>query len=334
MVVGDFMTTKEQVLKELEYNRDIFISGQDLAKKLNISRTAVWKAIDSLRNDGFVIHSTTNKGYRLSNESDKLTEVGIRKNLESHLKNMALKVFDEIDSTNTEAKRMLCSQNVDDFTALVADEQTQGRGRRGKSFSSPKGTGIYISFIIKPTENFDLSYFDLVTIRAAVAIMQTIESFIKEDIGVKWVNDIYLRGKKVCGILSELDADFESMAVNSVIVGIGVNFKTPQNGFDEAIRNIAGGVDLPHVSRNEFTAKLVNIFYRTYYEMTCEDVLALYRKHSVVLNRRVSFQKNGIDYEGTAIDINERGNLVVETEEGIVILSSGEISIQGDFLKS
>lgn len=327
------MTTKEKVLKELEYNRDVFISGQDLAEKLNISRTAVWKAIDSLRNEGFVIHSTTNKGYRLSEESDKLTEVGIRKDLGRDLQDLDIYLFDTIDSTNTQIKRMLYTEEMKDFTVVVADEQHQGRGRRGKSFASPKGTGIYISFYLKPKDNFDFSYFDLVTIRAAVAVMKTIESFTEEEVRVKWVNDIYFHGKKVCGILSELDADFESMTVNSVIVGIGVNVKTPKNGFEEKIKDIAGAIDREDLTRNAFAAKLIRQCYQVYHEESAEEVLEYYRSHSLVLGKTVTFEKNQQQYEAVATGINERGNLIVQTEEGEMVLSSGEVSVKGTFLK-
>ncbi|MDO5715386.1 MAG: biotin--[acetyl-CoA-carboxylase] ligase [Tissierellia bacterium] len=327
------MSTKDKVLKELEYHRDEFVSGQDLADKLQLSRTAVWKAMDSLRQDGFVIHSTTNRGYQLDKDCDKLSRIGIQKDLMAPLKEMDLYLYDQIDSTNTEAKRLLYSQDVKNFTILVADEQFKGRGRRGKSFQSPKGSGVYLSIILHPEKKFDLNDFDLVTVRAAVAVVKTIKKFVEDGApSIKWVNDIYCKGKKVCGILSELDADFESKTVSSVIVGIGVNIKKPDGGFDPSVRDIAGWIAPKNRRRNEFVASLMNEFYHVYYEMTDEEVLKIYRDHSLVLGKSLSFEHNGKRYEGIGKDINEKGNLIVETAQGEMVLSSGEISIEGDFL--
>ncbi|MFR6449008.1 MAG: biotin--[acetyl-CoA-carboxylase] ligase, partial [Peptoniphilus grossensis] len=223
------MKTKDIVLRELERNRANYISGQELAERLNISRTAIWKAINSLKESGFQIESQTKLGYKLVESDDKLSDEGIRKGLRDELKDIDIVIYDEIDSTNTEAKRRLYSSDVKDFTVIVADMQKGGRGRTGKSFTSPKGSGVYFSIILHPKDSYDFSYFDLTTVKAAVAVAEGIRESTGKQAEIKWVNDLFLKGKKICGILSELDADFESRSVKSVIVGIGINVNKPKD---------------------------------------------------------------------------------------------------------
>lgn len=324
------MNTKEVVLQELEKNRGRYISGQELADRLKISRTAIWKAINALKSDGFIIDSQTKRGYKLDDASDMISVPGIKEYLIPELKDIDIILYDEIDSTNTEAKRLLYSGEIKNFTCLVSDYQTSGRGRTGKSFKSYKGTGIYYSIIIKPKDNFDFSYFDLVTIRSAVSVSRAIEKLLKESPQIKWVNDIYLKGKKVCGILSELDADFESKTVSSIIVGIGINLKYPPK-LDEEIKDIFGALNTD-ILRNKIIASLLNEFYLSYYEKDTESILKYYKDHSLVLGKEVFYELNGQKKQGKAIDINNKGNLVVNVNGKEEILSSGEVSIKGDFL--
>lgn len=324
------MNTKEVVLQELEKNRGIYISGQELADRLKISRTAIWKAINALKSDGFIIDSQTKRGYKLDDASDMISVPGIKEYLIPELKDIDIILYDEIDSTNTEAKRLLYSGEIKNFTCLVSDYQTSGRGRTGKSFKSYKGTGIYYSIILKPKDNFDFSYFDLVTIRSAVSVSKAIEKLLKESPQIKWVNDIYLKGKKVCGILSELDADFESKTVSSIIVGIGINLKYPPK-LDEEIKDIFGALNTD-ILRNKIIASLLNEFYLSYYEKDTDSILKYYKEHSLVLGKEVFYELNGKKKQGKAIDINNKGNLVVDVNGKEEILSSGEVSIKGDFL--
>lgn len=324
------MNTKEVVLQELEKNRGRYISGQELADRLKISRTAIWKAINALKSDGFIIDSQTKRGYKLDDASDMISVPGIKEYLIPELKDIDIILYDEIDSTNTEAKRLLYSGEIKNFTCLVSDYQTSGRGRTGKSFKSYKGTGIYYSIILKPKDNFDFSYFDLVTIRSAVSVSRAIEKLLKESPQIKWVNDIYLKGKKVCGILSELDADFESKTVSSIIVGIGINLKYPPK-LDEEIKDIFGALNTD-ILRNKIIASLLNEFYLSYYEKDTESILKYYKDHSLVLGKKVFYELNGQKKQGKAIDINNKGNLVVNVNGKEEILSSGEVSIKGDFL--
>lgn len=324
------ISTKEVILKYLEENRAKYISGEDLAKLLDISRTAIWKGVNSLKEEGYLINSSTNKGYKLDDSCDKMDKYGVAFSLRDELKDIDLTVFDTIDSTNTEAKRLLYTEELSNFTVLISDEQTGGRGRTGKSFESPKGTGIYISIVILPKKRFDFSAFDLVTVKAAVAVHNAIKNKTGKNTEIKWVNDIFLNKKKICGILTEADSDFESREIKSIIIGIGLNFNTPEEGFGEKVKDIATSLNPDNnLHRNEMAAEILNQFYEAYYNMSDEEVLKIYKENSLLLGKIVNFKKNGKDYSLKAIDINEKGNLIVEEEHGDkVILSSGEVSVK------
>lgn len=326
------MKTKDIVLKELEKNRANYISGQELAEKLNISRTAIWKAINTLKESGFQIESQTKLGYKLLEKDDKLSEEGIRKGLREELKDIDIIVYDEIDSTNTEAKRRLYSSDVKDFTVIVSDMQKGGRGRTGKSFASPKGSGVYFSIILHPKDFYDFSYFDLTTVKAAVAVVEGIKEATGKVAQIKWVNDLFINGRKICGILSELDADFESRSVKSVIVGIGINVNEPKDDSFKDLKGIAGYIGTD-VIRNEILSSILNAFYENNYEKKDKEIIEYYKTHSLVIGKDLTFELNGKKYTAKGVDINDKGNLIVDTGEKRITLSSGEVSIKGDFYK-
>lgn len=326
------MKTKDIVLRELERNRANYISGQELAERLNISRTAIWKAINNLKKSGFQIESQTKVGYKLLESDDKLSDEGIRKGLRDELKDIDIIVYDEIDSTNTEAKRRLYSSEVKDFTVIVSDMQKGGRGRTGKSFTSPKGSGVYFSIILHPKDSYDFSYFDLTTVKAAVAVAEGIKEATAKQAEIKWVNDLFLNGKKICGILSELDADFESRSVKSVIVGIGINVNEPRDNSFKDLKNIAGYIGTD-VIRNEILSSVLNAFYENNFVKSDKEIIDYYKKHSLVIGKELSFELNGKKYSAKGIDINDKGNLIVDTGKEKITLSSGEVSIKGDFYK-
>lgn len=326
------MSTKDIILKALEENRDRYISGEELAKKLGLSRTSIWKGVNSLKEDGFVIKSSTNKGYILEENSDKLSKYGILNHLNNNLKDIDVFCYDSIDSTNTQAKRLLYSEELKNFTLLVSDEQTNGRGRRGRDFASPKDTGIYMSLVIFPKADFDINSFDLITVRAAVAVVNAITTKTDKIPQIKWVNDIFLNHKKICGILSEADSDFETRTIKSIIVGIGLNFSTSIDTFSEELRPIVGSLLPKNLLRNELIAEIVNQFHKCIYEMSDSEILSLYKEYSLLLGRRVTFELNGTKYEATASDINDKGNLIVKLDDNTTMsLSSGEVSVKGEF---
>ena len=227
--------TKEDLLTLLWQNADAYISGEELARRLSVSRTAVWKAIGQLREAGYNIESVSNRGYRLLSESDVLSEEGIRRHLKHQ--ELELQVYKTITSTNTVLKA-LAAEGAPAGLALIAGEQTAGRGRMGRSFYSPADSGLYLSLLLRP--NVSAVEATRLTACAAVAVAETIEELSGRPAQIKWVNDIFVDGRKVCGILTEASVDCENGMMHYVIIGLGVNTRVPAGDFPEELKGIAG----------------------------------------------------------------------------------------------
>ena len=187
------MSSKSKILQILEKNRETYVSGEELAQQLQISRSAIWKAISELKKEGYQIISVTNKGYCLSDETDVISAEGIGPHLTYGSQDM-IHVFKTVDSTNLVAKKMALEQ-APHGTVVLSEEQTAGRGRMGRSFHSPAGSGIYMSFILRP--NLISNDAVLITTAASVAVARAIEEVTQIHTGIKWVNDIYINGKRI-----------------------------------------------------------------------------------------------------------------------------------------
>lgn len=311
------MPLKNDVLYALLSSSD-YISGEKLANKFSKSRAAVWKAIKSLKADGYDIEAITNKGYKLTGNNDLISAESVS----SQLKNdIDVLYYPSIDSTNNECKRLLANGKQGVFL-VTADEQTAGRGRQGKSFYSPALTGVYFSLVIRPKTS--LSNAVTATSAAAVAVCKAIETLTDLKPKIKWVNDVYLHGKKVCGILTEAITDFEEGVVDSVIIGIGINIKT----FDFPDEIVDAGCLNTKISRSALIAQianeLLNIAQGDYISF-----IDYYRSHSLVIGEKINFIKNGKITPAIATAIDETGGLEVLLENGEkTILRSGEISIR------
>lgn len=230
--------TKERVLRALEAREGAHVSGAQLARELGVTRNSVWKAVNALRREGYHIDATTNRGYALSHEDDLLSASGIRRFLPADAP-LFPTVRKCLDSTNAEALRRAVD-GAPEGTVIVAEEQTAGRGRRGRSFFSPAGTGIYLSILVRPALPAERAH--LLTCSAAVAVAEAIEACAGVDASIKWVNDVYCRGKKVAGILTEGSFDLEGGVLQHAVVGIGVNVRPPHAGFPAEIAERAGAV--------------------------------------------------------------------------------------------
>ena len=311
------MSTKNDVLRLLISSSNEYISGQELAKMLKVSRAAVWKAIKSLEKDGFNIKAKTNKGYCLDDKNDILNAEILKEKLgglETHY-------YASIDSTNTQAKRLINEGN-NSTILLVADEQTEGRGRQGKSFYSPALTGIYMSYVFHPMADFATSVSS--TTAAAVAVCRAIEGLSNKRPEIKWVNDVYLNGKKICGILCEAITDFETQTVSSVIVGIGMNIKTID--FPDFVENASCLGE--NIKRADMIAKITEELEKVL-SGSYDDFIDYYRSHSMIIGKKIDFIENGVVAHATAIEIDPNGGLKVQLDSGeIKTLRSGEISIR------
>ncbi|MDV0443189.1 biotin--[acetyl-CoA-carboxylase] ligase [Methanorbis rubei] len=319
------MSVKESVLRVLEERRGSFVSGEDLAATLGVSRSAVWKAVKSLETEGHSVTAVTNKGYCLDTESDILSQEGIRPWLLPKYQQLPITIHKRTGSTNDDAKALAVAGAVHG-TMVLAEEQTAGKGRLGRSFYSPKSSGIYLSVVLRP----ELLFTDavLITTAAAVAVCRAIEEMTDQTPEIKWVNDVFVDGRKVCGILCEAVSGFESGRVECVVVGIGINVSASE--FPEEIRSVAGSLfeENPGFSRNRFAAAVANHLFTLSETMTDRSFLEEYRSRSMILGKPIRFLEKGVWYDAVAVAVDDAGGLVVETAAGRRTLSSGEVSVR------
>lgn len=318
------MPLKNDILAILEANRGAAVSGQKLAEGFGVSRNAVWKAIKALQEEGYQIEAATRSGYRLTVDCDLLSAPGIRTYLLPRYQDLAVFVYPELDSTNNEAKRLL-AQGFTGQGLILAESQNAGRGRLGRSFFSPRGSGVYMTLILQPGAAVE-SILPLTTM-AAVAVTEAIEQLCGLRPEIKWVNDVYLQGKKICGILTEAESGLEAGVVSSVIVGIGINVHPAD--FPPQIREIAGALDCRDLRRNRLIAAVVNRLLDLAADPADHSYLDSYRSHSLVLGREITYQERGGEVRARAIGVDALGGLEIELADGSrQVLRSGEISLR------
>jgi BirA family biotin operon repressor/biotin-[acetyl-CoA-carboxylase] ligase len=322
-------STKSKILTLLEENRGQTLSGSDIAKKLNISRSAVWKGIEELRKEGYEIHAATNRGYSLAESSDLLSAEGISLWLTNPaITKDSIHIYKSIGSTNQEAKKAAVA-GAGHGTVILAEEQTEGRGRRGRSFFSPKGTGIYMSVILRPQGTAEEAV--LTTTAAAVAVSRAISRVLEIETRIKWVNDIFVGDQKVCGILTEAVSDFQTGTIESLILGIGVNVTTGKESFPDDIRKTAGSL-LPtqaSVSRNRLAAAILDELFKLVDCLDSEDIMDEYRARNFVPGKQITVHCGNEIYDAKALDIDPQGGLVIQKSDGSIhTLRSGEVTIR------
>ena len=311
------MTTKEKLLALLEDSKGTFFSGEEIARTLQVSRAAVWKAVNALREDGYTIDAATNKGYRLSPDSDILSPQGIRRFLKPEYRDLDLTVLPTAPSTNA-LVREKANQGRPEGCVIVACEQTDGRGRYGRQFFSPVDSGVYLSLLLRPTA-YSPQQATCLTAAAAAAMCQAIEAVTGQQPGIKWVNDIFLHGKKVCGILTEAAVGLETGTLDYMVLGAGVNLYPPVKGFPEEIQPIAGSVlerSCPE-AKNRLVGEFLNRFWDFYTHPECRTYLEDYRARSLAIGRKChrSFQL-GSAVSAYAYGIDDDFRLLVRYDSG------------------
>lgn len=320
------MTVKDGVLTKL-LEAGGTVSGSLLAQELGVSRSAVWKAIEQLRSEGYCIEAATRRGYRLKSGPDALTLPEIMRYVKPGPIGSKLEIYEELVSTNIRAKELAVA-GAPHGTAVLALQQSGGRGRFGRRFFSPSGSGVYISFILRPQMPADQAV--LITSMSAVAVARAIERVAPLQACIKWVNDVYLGSKKTCGILCEAGLDFESGQMQYVVAGIGVNvgfidFPSELEPVATSISNACGY----GVARSRFCAELINEMNALYPQLESRAFMQESRARSNVIGRRVTVLKGAQSYEALALDIDDAGSLVVRAMDGRVeTLHSGEISLR------
>ena len=263
------------------------------------------------------------------NITDKLSETEIKKHLNLS-KFFTFSISESTESTNTDAKK-LAKNGAEEWTVVIAETQTSGKGRMSRKFSSPKGSGIYMSVILRP--KFAVEEALSITTSAAVAVSEAIEHLTQKSIGIKWVNDIYMNGKKVCGILTEASAG-QGNTLKYAVLGIGINVFEPEGGFPEEIRNIAGAVcdrdSIIKGFRNRLIAEILNRFKNLYDDLPDKNYLTYYRNKSILTAQQVDIIKCGeVCGEGTVEDIDDSFGLIIKHTDGTTsVLSSGEVSVK------
>lgn len=323
------MTTKEKLLALLEDSKGTFFSGEEIARTLQVSRAAVWKAVSALREDGYTIDAATNKGYRLSPDSDILSPQGIRRFLKPEYRDLDLTVLPTAPSTNA-LVREKANQGCPEGCIIIACEQTAGRGRYGRQFFSPVDSGVYLSLLLRPTA-YSPQQATCLTAAAAAAMCQAIEEVTGQQPGIKWVNDIFLHGKKVCGILTEAAVGLETGTLNYMVLGAGVNLYPPAEGFPEEIQPIAGSVlerSCPE-AKNRLVGEFLNRFWDFYTHPECRTYLEDYRSRSLAIGQNVTVLSAGRAVSAYAYGIDDDFRLLVRYDSGKTeALSYGEIRIQ------
>ena len=325
------MTTKERLLELLERQREEYLSGEELAKALAVSRAAVWKAVKSLQQEGYPIDAVTNRGYRLSRGGDRLSAPGIRKYLAPEYAGLPITVEEETASTNT-ALRALAEAGAPEGTVYIAQGQTGGRGRMGRSFFSPAGTGLYLSLLLRPT-TWEPARAAQLTAAAAAAMCEAIRQVTGKEPAIKWVNDILLDGKKVCGILTEASFSMESGVLEYAVLGLGVNVYRPEGGFPKELEGVAGAVlDTPGEDvRNRIAGEFLNRFLAGYAHPEDRHFLEVYRSRSAAVGREVTVLSGGTERRAFAYGVDDACRLLVRYPDGREqALSYGEIRISID----
>lgn len=309
---------------------DGYLSGQELCSRFSVSRTAVWKTINQLKESGYEIEAVPNKGYRLVGQEDVLNKSEIESRLHTKWAGRELYYYESTDSTNLQVKRLM-EEGASEGVLVVGGEQKQGRGRRGRSWQSPPGTNIYMTLGLKPGYQPDLA--PMVTLIDALAVACAIEQTCDLKTQIKWPNDVVIGGKKICGILTEMSA--ETGYIHYVVIGTGINVNIRE--FPEEIRETATSLYLETgkpVLRAPIIAKTME-YFEDYYEkftktMDLSLVAEAYNDKLVNKDAAVRVLDPQGEYDGTAHGIDARGQLLVEKRDGTVeAVYAGEVSVRG-----
>ncbi len=320
---------KKEILNILKSNDD-FISGQILSDQFGITRAAIWKYITQLKKEGYEIESISRKGYRLISSPDLISSEEITPLLETKVFGKNIIHYDSIHSTNSQAK-LLCDEGLQEGSVILSEEQTSGRGRLGRNWSSPKGSSISMSIVLKPEIN--PVHVSKVTQISAAALSLAFEDM-DVQCNIKWPNDIIINNKKVCGILTEMSSELNK--INYVVMGIGINVNIDEAAFPDDIKDIATSLKIEygkHFSRKQIIASFLKHFEKLYFEFintgSAEISFEICRKRSLLLGKDIYVIRGSERTPAKAVSIDENGELLVQYADGILSnLISGEVSVR------
>lgn len=327
-ILGGRIRMKAKILRLLNHT-DGYISGQELCEKMGVSRTAIWKVMNQLKEEGYVIDSVSNKGYQLVKSPDLVTSYAIQSHLDTTCMGNQIYYYKELGSTNIKAKEL--ANEVDCHGSLIiTEQQNAGRGRRGRTWVSPSGSGIWMSLVLEPS--FLPAHASMLTLVAAMAVAKAMNQVTNVKAQIKWPNDIIVNHKKVCGILTEMSCELDF--IHYVVIGIGINANTEE--FPEGIRKIATSLAMQvgqKVQRAELVAAVLKAF-EDYYDLfvQTEDMSLLREEYNELLVHRNKTIKimGQEEYQATALGIDKLGRLIVQCEDGEEkSILSGEVSVRG-----
>ena len=324
------MALRNKILQILRQSGNKYISGEDMAEKLGVSRAAVWKHIKEMRSQGYNIESLARNGYILREAPDAMLSGEISNGLETKTIGCRIICHEEIDSTNNEAKR-LAMEGAAEGTVVVAESQTGGKGRLERQFFSPKGKGIWFSVVLRP--KFLPQEAPKCTLMAAVAVARAMTEFGLKP-GIKWPNDLLYDNKKLVGILTEMSAEMDG--INYIVIGTGINVNIAPEEFPEELRSVATslsqmkGANLPRVKFLQAVLRALDDLYAKVQVEGFAPVLKEWRQYSITLGQEVKVigVRDGEVFYGKAADIDDEGALLVDTAAGRQRVLAGDVSIR------
>lgn len=322
------MERKEQILELLYNNTENWLSGEEISHQLEISRNAVLEHINLLRESGYNIESSSRLGHKLISHGDFFSEFEIKRNLKSFIFGAnEIKIFKETDSTNIQAFK-LASVGAAEGSIIIAESQTSGKGRLGRKWISPPGENLYLSIIVRP--NIPTLTAQRLTLVSAVALSETLDSIGASEHRIKWPNDILFYGKKLSGILTEMNGDCDS--IDFIIIGLGVNINSSPADYPDELKEslISLKEIIGHkIDRIEFLTLFLHYFEKSYsdfLEGRFPEILDIWIKKSAIINQKIKVTNHNEVYTGIVSAITPDGNLIVNTSEGIRQVNSGDIN--------
>ena len=321
---------RKTIVEMLKNAGEGFISGESIAGELGISRTAVWKHIQKLRESGYEILSYARCGYQLKDAPDLLLPSEVQIGLDTKIIGKQMEYYPSVDSTNRAAKA-LAYHGAEDGTIVVAEEQTGGKGRLERKFFSPRVKGIWFSIILRP--NFSPHETPKFTLMSAVAVVEAMKRF-NLKAGIKWPNDILFDGRKLVGILTEITGELGK--ISYLVIGVGINVNISREEFPEELRDIAASlseINGEQIPRVKFFRAVLEEFDKLYIEVTAngfDKILERWKENNITLGKKIHVISAGDDenFDGKAVDLNSEGALVVETENELRTVYAGDVSIR------
>lgn len=326
-----------QILKALREAAPGYVSGEALSRLFGVTRTYVWKCINELRTENYEIEASSRNGYRFASPTSRLNSFEIAYRLGTITIGHNILYYDELDSTNSHAKK-LAAEGCEDGTVVIAGSQNAGRGRMGRNWCSLRDKGIYLTVVLRPV--VPPEKIQLLTLAASVAVVDAIKIACDIESGIKWPNDIILGGKKVCGILTEMNC--ETDLVNYAVIGIGINFSQMPGDFSEDLSGKADSLlnylqDMGIPGKNPDRLELIRAVLKELdkgYTLLTQDlggkIIEMWKQRSLTIGRQVTVLQRDGEFSGTALDVTSDGRLVVTCSDGITReVLSGEISVRG-----